>query len=241
MDLTEGAIIKLEELTKEANSTEEVHGRIFSTRKFEPIIFDPRPETINVFSLTAIVDYINENHDGYEKKDLLIHVKDPGLVIVYDKVSGELRKRTRVIAASTDNEEYFPFGAWMGQEEFIIKASALFFDTDHKAHILKAAGCMIAEASLKGTDDGATMAYTSHNGVVTPDVDEVLHVVTLKPFRTFRQVEQPESSFIFRYRAEGNEIKVALFEADGGTWKHVAMANIKAFFKEELPDVSVLA
>ena len=47
---------------------------------------------------------------------------------------------------------------------------------------------------------------------------KVPNPVTLRPFRTFIEVEQPESKFIFRMREGG---RCAIFEADGahGSWR----------------------
>ncbi|MEB9782308.1 hypothetical protein P4K16_30685, partial [Bacillus cereus] len=55
--------------------------------------------------------------------------------------------------------------------------------------------------------------------------------VQLSPYRTFVEVEQPESKFVFRMR-EG--ARCGLFEADGGAWKLEAMNNIKEYLKEAL-------
>ena len=60
--------------------------------------------------------------------------------------------------------------------------------------------------------------------------------VTLKPFRTFREIEQPESEFILRYQNR-NGIEAALFEGDGGCWKLDAILRIKEWLsdKTEIP------
>ena len=55
--------------------------------------------------------------------------------------------------------------------------------------------------------------------------------VPLRPYRTFLEVEQPESEFLLRLDDNGN---VGLFEADGGMWKQTAKASITAYFEEKL-------
>lgn len=57
--------------------------------------------------------------------------------------------------------------------------------------------------------------------------------VVLKPYRTFLEVDQPESAFIFRMK-EGHGVECAIFEADGGAWMMEAMQNIKAYLEKEL-------
>ena len=51
------------------------------------------------------------------------------------------------------------------------------------------------------------------------------------PFRTFLEVEQPESEFLLRLDDDGN---VGLFEADGGMWQQTAKASITAYFEDKL-------
>lgn len=55
--------------------------------------------------------------------------------------------------------------------------------------------------------------------------------VPLRPYRTFQEVEQPESEFLLRLDEEGN---IGLFEADGGMWKLTARQTVKAFLEKEL-------
>lgn len=58
-------------------------------------------------------------------------------------------------------------------------------------------------------------------------------MIKLSPYRTFREIEQPESLFLLRMKRErGGVPYVALFEADGGQWKHDAITKIKMYFKE---------
>jgi len=55
--------------------------------------------------------------------------------------------------------------------------------------------------------------------------------VVLAPFRTFPEVIQPESKFIFRMQSGP---QAALFEADGGAWRNEAMGRIKTYLEEQL-------
>ena len=55
--------------------------------------------------------------------------------------------------------------------------------------------------------------------------------VALRPYRTFLEVEQPESEFLLRLDGEGN---VGLFEADGGMWRMDAKKSICEYFEKTL-------
>ena len=63
---------------------------------------------------------------------------------------------------------------------------------------------------------------------------EVRPRVQLRPFRTFLEVEQPESEFLLRVDADKG---IGLFEADGGVWKLEAKRNIADYFASHLADL----
>jgi hypothetical protein len=52
--------------------------------------------------------------------------------------------------------------------------------------------------------------------------------IALQPFRTFIEIEQPESIFVVRAH-KGPEF--SLFLADGGLWKLKAIQSIKEYFR----------
>lgn len=65
---------------------------------------------------------------------------------------------------------------------------------------------------------------------------------TLRPYRTFREVEQPASEFVFRLRSLNGEVPwCALFEADGGKWKLDAVLKIKAWLEAEELKIPIIA
>jgi hypothetical protein len=68
-------------------------------------------------------------------------------------------------------------------------------------------------------------------------------IVRLSPYRTFREIEQPRSEFLLRVRSGSSEgvVNAALFEADGGAWRHTAMTSIAEYIKKELPEIKVIA
>ena len=61
--------------------------------------------------------------------------------------------------------------------------------------------------------------------------------VTLVPYRTFLEVEQPPSEFVFRIRDINSEPAFKIVEAEGGLWKHEAMASVKSYLEKELQNL----
>jgi hypothetical protein len=65
--------------------------------------------------------------------------------------------------------------------------------------------------------------------------------VILAPFRTFLEIEQPKSKFVFRMRSGSESPSCMLVEGDGGAWKMDAMLKIKAWLSEKMPGVTIIA
>lgn len=61
--------------------------------------------------------------------------------------------------------------------------------------------------------------------------------VYLAPYRTFAEIEQPVSKFVFRMESGP---KAALFEADGGAWKNEAILKIKEYLQKELSGIKTV-
>lgn len=60
---------------------------------------------------------------------------------------------------------------------------------------------------------------------------------TLRPYRTFREVKQPESQFILRLKArEGEPPTVALIDATGGGWKNTAALAVADWLAANLSE-----
>ena len=58
--------------------------------------------------------------------------------------------------------------------------------------------------------------------------------VRLRPYRTFGEIEQPESAYVFRIKDSERGPAFKLVEADGGLWKNDAMKRIKEYMEFKL-------
>lgn len=108
-------------------------------------------------------------------------------------------------------------------------------ETD-KALLLKFAGTVESGSVSEYGDDGVTQKATVRQGIASKADAIVPNPVRLRPFRTFVEVEQPCSGFIFRMKESHGAVSCALFEADGGAWKNAAMRGIKEYLERELAD-----
>ena len=77
----------------------------------------------------------------------------------------------------------------------------------------------------------ALVKWRRFDGVASLAQAKTPNPVTLRPYRTFNEVAQPASQFVFRINKSAN---LALFEADGGKWKLEAVERIANYLKNEL-------
>lgn len=88
------------------------------------------------------------------------------------------------------------------------------------------------------SDDGVSQQAIIKAGVTTKDAAFVPNPVNLIPYRTFLEVPQPASDFVFRIsEGRGGAPAFKLVAADGGLWKSQAVDNVKNYLVKALADV----
>lgn len=189
-------------------------------------------ESIQTNTLTGLCDYIKSNVDDMDAK-MLLHVVSPTKVRLLSALDAE-RGRECLMEAHALLPE-FTFGRFMGHEEFCIALQSKFIKNDDRDLVLKFAGTVEDGTVTQYGDDGVTQKATVKTGLASKSDAVVPNPVTLAPYRTFLEAEQPESEFIFRMRA-CDGVQCAVFEADGGAWKNRAMENVKAYLQEQLKE-----
>ena len=191
-----------------------------------------RASAIQMNTLTRLVDYLKAGVDKMAEK-MLVQVVSPTKVRVLSMLDAD-RKREELVEVEAMIPD-FEYGRYMGNERFIIALQSKFIDNDDRALLLKFAGTVKDESIAEYGDDGVTQKATVKTGITSVGDAIVPNPVKLRPFRTFVEVTQPESAFVFRMRqADGRGIECAIFEADGGAWKNVAMKSIKEYLQFEL-------
>ena len=121
-----------------------------------------------------------------------------------------------------------------GREVALIELRSLFIPSDGTAYLLDLLSRMTDENSVTTRDNGVTQQVEAKQGVSLNVMVDVKPRVQLRPFRTFLEVEQPESEFLIRVDAEEG---IGFFEADGGIWKLEAKKNIAKYFETHLTDL----
>ena len=228
------AIEKIQELARKADQTViGKDGKEYSYSKLSPVYHDPRPADLHLYSLQGILDYLADNVDQYETKNLMLHVVAHDRVDLITDIHGEKNERHTILSATLDGEK-FRFEQFMDQELFIIRVKSLFQNTEDRESILHHTATINTESAIKTQDDGITQQIQVKKGLSGALVEkaDLKSIVSLKPFRTFREIDQPEGEFLFRMKSLENGVQCALFEADGGSWKIEARKRIAEFFTD---------
>ncbi|MED1603028.1 hypothetical protein [Alkalihalophilus marmarensis] len=208
--------------------THEVNGQAYSDKQLH-VIKEPTADAINVRSLSGLVEYIKSEYEWDEK--LMIHVVSPTEVVCFDALNTN-KNRNEYIQANAMIPS-FNFDNYYDTESFNIKLQSVFVQNEDRDIMLKVVGNIKEEDVKTYGDDGVSQLVTAKSGAASVTDVVVPNPVSLKPFRTFVEVEQPVSEFIFRMRRGP---QCALFEADGGAWKLHAMKNIKNYLISNLQE-----
>lgn len=231
------ALQYLVELGKAEEHT--INGDTYSDKPLHRIdMYIPKANAIEMHTLTSLVDYIKSDVDEMSKK-MIVEVASPTKVNLYSQLDYN-RDREKLVSVTARVPE-FSFNNFMDQEKFCINLQSKFIDdpqTD-RSLILKFAGTVEAGTVAEYGDDGITQKATVKTGIASKGDAIVPNPVKLRPYRTFLEVEQPISEFIFRMKQDKYDgINCAIFEADGGAWQIAATKAIKEYLQFELADMT---
>lgn len=208
--------------------TVEVGEQVYSTQPLHKVQ-EPTPSPLQVRSLSGLIEYLQSKFDSDAK--LMVHIESPTEVSVFSSFNRDF-KREHLIEASAMIPS-FDFDRYYNAEAFNIKLQSVFVKNEDRDIMLQVVGNIKEEDVRTIGDDGVSQAVSAKVGVATIATVQVPNPVVLKPYRTFVEVDQPESEFIFRMK-KGPEC--SLFEADGGAWKIQAMKNIKDYLQVALDE-----
>ncbi|WP_233711026.1 hypothetical protein [Lederbergia citrisecunda] len=187
-------------------------------------------EPLHINTLTGLVNYIKANIErfGYQ---LFLQVYDEKTVSLKGTLQYDGGRETLVIANAITPK--FSYGHYLDSEELIIAFQSKFTKTADRDLLLKVVGNVKEENVRQTGDNGVSQAVTIKTGIASADDVLVPNPVTLAPYRTFLEVEQPSSDFIFRMK---NGPSGAIYEADGGAWRNQAIVNVREYLAAELAD-----
>jgi hypothetical protein len=214
-----------------------VDGREYSTEELYSVM-EPAPAPMHIHTLTGLADYIKAHKDILDDLD----GENPFFQVISHKevelrsgIFGAFCQRKTFLSATPPENRGYPFGQWQHPESFIIALQAMFVPDDTTKALLALVSSIKEEAIKTSGDDGVSQTVTARAGVALVTEVKVPNPVTLRPYRTFMEVEQPAISCVFRLR-QGPML--SLYEADGGLWRLEAIQSIKAYLDRAMKDLN---
>jgi hypothetical protein len=185
-----------------------------------------------VQTLDGLVDLLIAGLEKFDQSAYVCHVKDESTVSIIARVTDLYGRRAELITASAMvGLSKFNFNQYHSQENFLIGLASLFQETEDRNYLISTASLMDLKEAVKLADDGISQNIVASKGIAFKETVTLRNRVSLAPFRTFREISQPASEFIFRAKDGGN---LALFEADGGAWKITAINAVAEWLKNRL-------
>jgi hypothetical protein len=194
---------------------------------------EPMPDTLRVHTLDGVAAFCN-SFSGREIAYL--HIESANSVRVWGNIEGRHRQRPCFLHATLFQEKSFPFGRSLDQESFLVGVQSAFVNSENRAKFLRVAGNVTEEGSVKASDDGVSQALAVRSGVSLDASLEFQNPVWLAPYRTFPEITQPSSPFIFR-AAKGPQL--SLHETYETDWQLTAIKAIAEYLSDKI-EVAVL-
>lgn len=222
-------------LSVEAEKTEvlEINGKTYADKSLTRYDKAPKAEPIKASSLTALLDYINSCSQEF-CGNMLIHIISPTRVRLMSALDKE--REREVLFESNAEVSGYEFDRWYDQESFMIALQANFQPSPDLEAVMKMAGNIEKKNDQTYSDDGRTQVATMNVGIASKADVIVPNPVELIPYRTFLEVDQPFSEFVFRI-GDKEVPAFKIIEAEGGLWKNQAIHNIKAYLKEHISNM----
>lgn len=222
----------------------------FTDKKLD-LIYPPAAKAVECSTLQGLVDLFIGDIDEVKPENVLVHITSPTSVELISKDSDNYGRRRVWVKAEYPGCEAFKFGAWHNPESFIIAAQQGFqrvkVENDNGSfaldldYVLKVASSISAENVTSHEDDGIAQRVAVKQGITLKAETILKPMVNLAPYRTFAEIDQVLSQFVFRARVGNDSVNLALFEGDGGRWKLGAVAAIREWLKPKFGDVPVIS
>lgn len=232
MDLTRDAL----EFIQHSNEPAIINhmGNSYSDKELYKIDNYSYPVPLKVSTLQALADYMNSEIDGDLVSMFLVAIDSPTQVKLLSEVDDDMN-RMHLMTANACLPE-IKFNQFLERELFNIQLQSCFAgatdkeimndEIGDKEILLSIISSVQAGTVSEYTDDGFTQKANLKRGAKL-ETAKMPNPVTLAPFRSFPEIEQVESDFIFRLKEEYGSIECGLFPADGGAWQLESRQRIK--------------
>lgn len=186
--------------------------------------------------LSTLKGFCDEIVDTYcDELQIEIVINSP-INVIAKSVMADKWNRDCIISESTAIvNEIDRLNSYTDQETFILFIMTNFLPSPDRETILQIAGNLRSEKLITLADDGVTQVASVKAGLTKLSQVEIKNPIELIPIRTFQEIEQPKSKFIFRLR-DGKDWMLpacAIYEIKDNQWKIEAMNSIRRFIENE--------
>lgn len=220
---------QIHEIEGEKYSSVNLH-RIDTEHHVSQLCFNDLSSLVEIIKTEALAGPTYLFSHNVTKKKVNIIINDPWSVTVCTTLGD---KNSREFPYGTNAEKSpFMFGQSYDFEKFVIALRSMFVANEGRQYILDLLKQVGSYDDYSIDDNGVMQNIKASSGVHLNAGEKTINpIVRLMPYRTFREVQQPESDFLFRVL---NDKRFALYEADGGVWKLEAKDNIRDYLEKAL-------
>ena len=223
----------------------EFHERTYTGRPVH-LVKIPLPAPLQAGTLGAVTDYLAENRDQLDHKQLTVHVVNERSVQIVGQINPQDMSRPVYLNATPMAHDLVDgfVNRYLPNEEFCIGLMSLFASdpAGRRSALLAYAGNLVEAGTLELNDGGVSVTATVQKSLVNRKNETFVNPVALIARQSFSEIVLGPRDFIFRLQRsddDGNEAGVpqaALFEADAGVWKLDAVAKIAAWLRMRLAE-----
>jgi len=189
-----------------------------------------RPQNCTVNGLDSAAKLVR-NEIARVTCPIFIRVCDPRKVTIFTTYRDDC-KRDLLYTVDCDVPQFA--AGWREQDAAIIELRSKFIENDGVKYLIDLLSRIVKEDSVASSDNGVTQTVEARQGISLSSKVTVKPRVKLIPYRSFLEIEQPESEFLLRLDENG---RIGLFEADGGMWQMDAKKRIADYFAVSLADL----
>lgn len=189
-------------------------------------------QNITLSSLDAMVAFV-KTEAIRNNPQVYITIPDHRTVNCFTHPKEDLRQ-TREYLYTADATDVPGWGEKVALpfEEALIALRTRFQATPDTEYALKLLSDITTGSKVTYNDNGVATSVVTKRGIDLQTNASIRPIISLRPYRTFQEVEQPASQFLIRI----NERNITFIEADGGMWKLAARNTIKMYLEKALED-----
>ncbi len=238
MSLEGGAVDQIKKLAQEAQTVQQIQidGETYTDKMLHRVREkDDEPAAISIGTLQGVIDYVNESEDLKDEGQLYVIIENPTSIKIRSALFGKQQQRkcfAECKARGTSQENHV-INEFMPVEQAIIMLKTYFVPNDDCVNIVNLISTISSDSSVEQSDDGMAQRVVVEEGLGRKGEAELPEVITLSPYRTFAEVEQPSSPYCVRAK-KGRGVEVAFFASNSTQWMVEATQNVAKYLKENI-------